>query len=198
MLTDRERFLALLYTGPLLKADAIVVLAGEDAEPRCAVAAQLFTQGAAPVVYVTGGRNEPPRHLDATTCAGMLYGHGIAPDRVVIEPDAKHTRDQAVAIVAKAVAEGWKRLLVVASTYHVVRAYLTLLRALQEAGQDEAIRVLMVPASQSPWWGSPSGCHETRLALYSGEMAKCETYFEQGHVASIGDGIDSLHLWEGQ
>ena len=149
--SSREQFCAVLSNGPVLKSDAIVVLCGEDPEPRISVAAQLFAQGAGAVVLLTGGLHEPPRWYSAEGLTPALLGLGVSHTKVVMDNEAMNTREQAVNTVATAVERKWKRLLLVASGYHQYRAFLTFLKALIEAEQDQKIQMLIMPANQVPW-----------------------------------------------
>lgn len=193
--TMRERFHHALLSGPLLSADAIVVFCGEDAVARCDVAAQLFKQGAASRLFVTGGLDQPPRIHGAVSCSGMLMGHGIAPDRITLDLTAMHTWDQAVVTTERAKAEGWKRVILTASSYHLPRAYLSLLGALIQAGLSETVRVVAMPAGHAPF-AAPPGMTATRDELLSVEYDKMDRYVE--HVASYADGLANLRYWEGK
>ena len=190
MLSDRERFLAAVYNGPLLKADAIVVLCGEDAEERALFAAQLFRQGAAPTILCTGGLHDPPRCLNAERVSGLLMGMAINPPVIKVEPSAMNTHEQSVHVIADAEVNGWKSLLLVASAYHVPRAMLTFIR---EIGARD-IRVVAVPASHLGWWASPPGMTQTRLELLGVDLAKVEEYTE--HCATWAEGLDYLKRWD--
>jgi uncharacterized SAM-binding protein YcdF (DUF218 family) len=192
-MTAREQFCAALFTGPLLRGDAVVLLTG-DGETRVATAAELFRQNAAPLILVTGGLHEPPYALDAKTTAGKLMALGVAPRAIEADMTAMNTREQAVHTVAQAVERGWGRLLLVASPYHAPRAFLTFLRALQEAGVTDTVHLLVVPTSEQPWFKRPEGRDETRLALLADEFEKVERYAD--HVATWDDGLAYLEAWE--
>jgi uncharacterized SAM-binding protein YcdF (DUF218 family) len=186
-MTDRELFLVTLAYQRPSNADAIVCLAGEDAENRAFDAAELFKHGNAPGILVTGGRHEPPTIDGAESVASMIRGQGIFHDRILTDPDAKNTYQQAVNTIATAQAKGWKRLILVASTYHQPRAFLTFLRALQEA-KAEDIYVAHYPVMGADRFAE-------RLAL---ELEKVDDYAEIGHCASYRDGLDYLARWEGK
>ena len=185
-----------VHSGPLMQADAIVVLAGEDAEPRVACALELFAQRAAPTVVITGGLNRPPRIHDAKFIRAKLVGSGISPTRMIVDTEAMHTQAQAANVAKLCAEKGWKRLLVVASPYHIYRAFLTFVQALKDAKLDETVRVVMVPASQSRWFVKPEGCDLTRWELLPGELAKIDEYGAKGHVASAEDAAEYVRFWE--
>jgi uncharacterized SAM-binding protein YcdF (DUF218 family) len=194
-MTARETFCALLDHGPLLESDAVVVLCGEDAEPRLTMAAHLLASRGSPIVVLTGGKDEPPRWTGAERAFPVLMGHGIAHDRIRVDKDAMNTREQAVNVVAMAKAEEWRRILLVASAYHSYRALLTFVKALQEAGATDDVQIVSAPVSHTPWGKAPNGMTETRLDLLAGEFEKIEEYAD---VASYEDGITYLLAWEGK
>ena len=198
VISDRERFLSVLYTGPLLRADAIVLLTG-DGTARIPAALELFKMqhGEAQIV-VTGGLDNPPSVLKASAMAAKLFGHGVKPSKVTIDDQSMHTREQAVVVISAAVERKWKALLLVASAYHMPRAFLTFLQELQLLGLEHEIRLVPVPASQAPWWEQPAGLTVTRFALLDEEFAKVEQYAAKGHVASFEDGLAYLEYWEGR
>jgi uncharacterized SAM-binding protein YcdF (DUF218 family) len=202
MISDRERFLAALLTGPLTKADAIVLLTG-DGETRVATAVGLFHAGAAPLIAVTGGVHAPPYCLKADAIAGTIYGKGIATDRVRIDVLAQNTRESAVNVIDTAVDERWLQILLVTSAYHLPRAMLTFIAELRARKLDETIRIVPVPCANQPWFvpvsiAPPIGIGLTRMALLADEFSKIDEYREFGHVASYRDGLKYLEHWEGK
>jgi uncharacterized SAM-binding protein YcdF (DUF218 family) len=194
-LSDRERFLASFPVQPRRDGHAIVVLCGEDVEPRLEAAWALFQLGAAPQIVLSGGRHEPPRIIGAEVCEGRMLGLGVAPDRIVREAESRNTHEQAEHIMTLAAARQWSRLLLVASAYHAARAYLTFLRALQVRGATETVRLIPVPVA-SPWGESPIAVEQDRWTLLDHETAKIEAYAARGHVASYADGLAYLRWWE--
>ena len=193
-MTARERFLAMLYNGPLLKSDFVVCLCGEDAMPRLHVTAEIMASRGALNVVLSGGVHEPPARIGADALAPKLMGMGVAHDKIHIDGTTKNTRDQAVNTVALALKKDWRRILLVASAYHLPRAFLTFLRALEEADATERIHIVPVPVSHTPWTGSPAGVSEVRLDLLWVEFDKIYKYAE--HVADYQDGTDYLAYWE--
>lgn len=197
MASDRERFLAMVFSGPLLQADAIIVLAGEDAAARAKTAVELFRSGAAPVVVVSGGRHDPPRHLSAEHIAPEFLGGGVAPDRIFFEKESQNTYQQAVNAIAIAKNQKWQRVLLVASPYHLPRAVLTFLTALDRAGLRDTLRLVPVPANNTMWSGQPTALEAmNRLDLLNVEIDKCDEYVAD--VATWADGIAYLLSWEGR
>jgi uncharacterized SAM-binding protein YcdF (DUF218 family) len=186
MISDRERFLLTLAYARPSHADTIVCLAGEDGDNRALVAAELFKMGMAPGILVTGGRHEPPTHIGADLLQTLILGRGIAHDRILIDTAAQHTYQQAVNTIATAQAKGWKRLILVASHYHVPRAFLTFVRALQEAKQDEAICVVPAAVLGADRFAERLDVELQKAGEYRGKF---------GHVATYAEGLAYLGRW---
>lgn len=196
-MTSREAFFALLVNQPLMRANAIVVLAGEDGEKRAAVCTGLLQQDAAPIVILSGGVEGAPRWIGARSLEPKLWAMGVAPQRIVLETVSQNTREQAVEIVNIAKRQiGWNRLLIVASPYHQYRAFLTILKRLQEEGLDRQMHMISVPATQTAWFESPDGVEMSRYELMAEEIRKIEVYSDLGHVATYDEAIEYLRFWE--
>jgi len=193
LLSAREKFLALVLTAPLARADAIVALCGEDGLERALVAQELLIQGAADTIVLTGGLDSDSKQ-SAKTLADKLIGNGVNPQRIIVENEATNTRDQAQEVVEIAIEKNWKRLLLVASPYHLPRAALTFIHDVRRLD----IRIIPVTANQVAWFGKPEGVSRNRMALLDGEYAKIAAYQEIGHVASYEDGIKHMKRWEGK
>lgn len=189
-ISAREKFLAVLYSmGPFVPSDAVVVLCGQDSDRRVAAVHALLQSGAVSnqVVLASGGRSEPPAILGATDVQKRLMGMGWPRDRVHLETASQNTREQAVNCVREITEFGWKRVHLVASTYHLPRVVLTFVKALDEAGSD----VRLIPlAAESPWTEAPVGLEDARLALFAGELQKVDEYAD--HVATWERGLAYL------
>ena len=185
-MTDREQFCAVLDGQPTRYGEAIIVLCGQDEDQRAFVGVKCLRDGAAPMIVLTGH--------SAPGVAKKVLGCGVAPDRILIEDASHNTREQAVNTVALAMEHGWTKLILVASPYHMYRAYLTFLQALNERGVAKVIHLMPVPATQLSWWGKPIGCDTPRAELLGLEFEKIDRHGE--HVASYADGVAYLKYWE--
>lgn len=87
------------------RADAVVVLAGGRGE-RLARAQALMGRGVAPTLAVSNG------------ACGTLRPYRM----ICFQPEPQTTRGEAEAVRRLARANGWDRIVVVTSTYHVTRA----------------------------------------------------------------------------
>jgi uncharacterized SAM-binding protein YcdF (DUF218 family) len=187
----RESYLCHLFTGPLLKADAIVILAGEDADARCQTGLELFRNGAAPRIVLSGGRHDPPAIQGADALAGKMLSLGVAPVALSVEHWSQNTREQAVNITEMAASNDWHRVLLVASAYHLPRAFLTFVAV------PSPVQWVPVPA-YAPWHQCPPGVDRTRAELLLVEGVKVTEYQALGHCASYEAGLDYLKTWEGK
>ncbi len=197
-MTDRDRFLAAIGHLPFYSSDVIAVFCGEDTEARLEAATHTFRSQAAPRILLLGGRDEPPAVTGAERAFPMLMGMGVAPDRILIETESRNTREQAVALVTRCLAEQWGQVLLVASSYHLPRAYLTTVRALADADALDKVRLVPAAARHSAWGECPPGMTSTRLALLKREVKKIVEYRATAHCASYTDGLDYLLAWEGK
>ena len=100
-------------------ADAIVALDG-DRPRRLRAAVALAAAGAAPALVVVRGADVAPELLSAS----------LPFDVFAFVPDPSTTRGEARGVAHLAEEHGWHRILVVTSTYHVLRARLIFGRAL--------------------------------------------------------------------
>lgn len=191
--TDRERFLSMLYTAHRDRADAIAVLMGEDGASRVDMGAGLFKRGAAPLLWLSGGVHEPPMRIGAYAGFEALVSLGVAPDRVVVDISSMHTRDQALRLAEAASAHQWGRVILVASHYHLPRAVLTCHKALEERGLADKVR-LMPAAPPTPWSVPLPGFELSRSDRIADEKQKVDDYTT--HVSSYAEGIAYLSHWE--
>lgn len=202
-MTEESR-LAMMYvsvvdTQPLLKADAVVALLGMDAAARTKVAAQVMAQGGANNVVLSGGLSQPPHVLGAKEMLGDLLGAGVRPSLVILEKESQNTHEQAVNVVALAKLHEWKRIIIVASPFHLYRAFLTVLQAVIEEGLADTLHVVPLAASQTSWFEPPEGTDGgDRLSLLDDELAKIAEYHERGHVATYQQALDYFRSWAGK
>jgi uncharacterized SAM-binding protein YcdF (DUF218 family) len=80
--------------------------------------------GRARVAIVTGGspKLRPDDAVEAQVVADQLASWGIERDRIVVEDQARNTRENAVLTARIVRAAGYKRLLLVTSAFHMKRA----------------------------------------------------------------------------
>ena len=111
---------------PPVTADAIVVLGGLGSAAVVARAIDLATAGYSGRVLISdafGGDTRP-----ANLCARPVPVPGTTVDVSCFDPHPTTTRGEAEALAAFASAQGWNRVIVVTSSYHVSRARLQISR----------------------------------------------------------------------
>jgi uncharacterized SAM-binding protein YcdF (DUF218 family) len=82
----------------------------------------LLRTGAAKNAILSGGDIAPTPKVEAQALADQLVAWGIDPSRLVVEPHARNTRENAVLSAAIVREHGWKDVLVVTSAFHMPRA----------------------------------------------------------------------------
>lgn len=111
------------------KAGAIVVLGAAQyngvASPvlkaRVTHGAELYRQGLAPVVVVTGGRREGDRYTEASVAAGELIRLGVPESALRLEAGGVSSWQSLAATARFLKNEGIKEVLLVSSPYHSLR-----------------------------------------------------------------------------
>ncbi|GIU90598.1 MAG: hypothetical protein KatS3mg010_1697 [Acidimicrobiia bacterium] len=110
-------------------SDAIVVLgaAQYDGRPSPVLAARLdhalalYEDGIAPVIVVTGGRQEGDRFTEATAAATYLHEHGV-PDDAILRETTGRSSWESLAASARFLAErDLTQVVLVSDPYHAAR-----------------------------------------------------------------------------
>jgi uncharacterized SAM-binding protein YcdF (DUF218 family) len=114
----------ILLGGLVERSDAAGRPSYNDNIERLLVTYDLLRAGRAEHAIVSGGALDPkvPGLVEARVLERQLIAWGIAPERIVVEPSARNTRENAVLSARIAGDHGWKRLLVVTSAFHMPRA----------------------------------------------------------------------------
>ena len=110
-------------------ADAIVVLgaAQYDGEPsrvfqaRLDQAEYLYSEGLAPTVIVTGGKQEGDRFTEAEAGEMYLVEQGVSPDRILGETDGRTTLESLEAVHELSEEQGIDTILLVSDPLHLER-----------------------------------------------------------------------------
>ena len=106
---------------PPAHADVVVVLEG-GRDTRLDPALKLMRRGIAPVLAISSAFRDPGWTTAHELCRGT-YGH--VPFKVVcFEAKPFDTRGEAETVTRLAKRYGWRRVVVVTSTYHVTRAHM--------------------------------------------------------------------------
>jgi uncharacterized SAM-binding protein YcdF (DUF218 family) len=110
-------------------ADAIVILgaAQYDGRPspvlkaRLDHGAQLFRDGWAPLIVVTGGIVRGDRMSEATAGQRYLTSLGVPPEQVVVEAEGHNTSGSMDAVADRLKGEGLSRVILVSDPFHMAR-----------------------------------------------------------------------------
>jgi hypothetical protein len=131
-------------SSPPAHADAVVVLSGGQ-NHRLDPALVLMRRHIAPVLAISGAFLDPKWKKAHRLCRGE---EGPTRYRVLcFSPQPYSTRGEARAIARLAQAHGWRRVVVVTSTFHVTRASLLIRRCYHGK--------LWLVGAHSPFWGLP-------------------------------------------
>jgi uncharacterized SAM-binding protein YcdF (DUF218 family) len=141
----------LLVGQPPEKSDLLVVLAGATRE-RVQTGADLYLQGMAPLLTITGDGYSSSDIL-------LLEQYGVPREALVIPPNSsRSTYEDALSLRQLILEKKVVSVLVVTSPYHCRRARLILNRVLSGLG----VRVTVTPSvslfmDPDHWWSSPQG-----------------------------------------
>lgn len=153
----------LQHEDPLQKADAIFVLAGSRVE-RALEAVDLYKEGWAPIIVLSGGRIEPaeywlqqqglkfPREGDALR---IVMGQLGVPSSAILQPpeSVDNTGQEANILRGMVQARHWRRVIVVTSKYHTRRAGFAFRRGLEHTGAEAIVRASRYdPSDPARWW----------------------------------------------
>ncbi|WP_324716532.1 YdcF family protein [Carboxydochorda subterranea] len=138
-------------------SDAIIVLGG-DWKGRIQKGIELYREGYAPLLVVTGGLLVAPDRTQADYLAEVAERSGVPAQAIVKEPRSDSTYQDAALTLELAREHGWRRVLVVTSDWHSRRAATIFRKLYGPAG----IEVRSVPSPEwrfetSRWWEYPDG-----------------------------------------
>ena len=184
-MTIREQFIALVNNDRIVKSDVIVVLEG-DGYYRVDKAADLWKDGWAPLVVISGGSDNPSYgSYPAAKMKKQLRKAGVPEKHILLDEKSQSTKEQAEEMMRWARERKWKSMILIASHYHQYRAFLTFLRAMQA----KRLKLILIntPSRGLSWFKkTPWG---RRIDLLSSEFARITTYRRKGDVASFTEGI---------
>jgi uncharacterized SAM-binding protein YcdF (DUF218 family) len=144
--------------------DAIVVMgaAQYDGDPSPQLAArldhvaELWPQGLAPLVVVTGGNQPGDRFTEAEASANYLVERGVPADAIVQETTGRDTYESLQGAADLLAERGLSRVLIVTDPYHSLRSRLT--------AEDVGLTVYVSPTPTSVVTGGESFGRELKEA----------------------------------
>lgn len=153
----------LQHEDPLVKADAIFVLAGTRLE-RPLEAVDLYKEGWAPLIVLSPGRPEPgedvlrQRGIEYPTEAQLqraaLIRSGVPATAVpATEGYVDNTAQEANLLRAMVKTNHWRRVIIVTSKYHTRRAAFAFKRGLEGTRAEVIMRASRYdPSDPANWW----------------------------------------------
>jgi len=176
------------------RVDALVVATGQGEEWRLTEAIRRWEANPGLRALLVANGN-PAEATYAELSTGYLRGLGLRRlDGVHVQAEpAPNTGLQAAWIVERVRALGITSLAVTVSAYHLLRVYLTVLRAMD--GDGIRIPLIPVPAAVAPDARVPE-TGATAYDLAPGEVERILTYADRGWVATPAELRDYLGwLW---
>lgn len=176
-----------LFTLPqTLDVDAILVLPGMGEWERLRTAIAAWNANPRIRYLLVAGHTKTEDDYAALTVDYLVAHFGLTRrEGVIIEQHAWSTKDQSdwlVSLVQDA-GLGITSLALCAPSYHLLRAYLTMLKAFSRFGVP-FIPMVPMPVPVSPETVSPLG-HAKFWDLMQGEFNRIPTYQKKGHVATL-------------
>ena len=187
-MTAKEEFIVLINTDIIQKSDVIVILEG-DGFSRYKKAVELYRSEYAPKICFSGGFDD--KKSGAYTydlIKPHLLNEGVNEEDLLLEDKSKNTYEQAVEIVKMAKLYNWKRIIIVASHYHIYRAFLTFLHERNKNMPELIVDVAKVDYLD---WFEDTG-YGRRIDLLQEEFKKIDLYQNKDNVASYEDGVEYL------
>src|SRR3989344_3758733 len=189
IILENIKLLFVVNNEKLRISDVIVCLEGDN-NLRVDKSYELFLKGLAPIILVSGGLENYPGSIHARDMKNYLVGKGVSEDRIYLEENSQNTYGQAREVMKIIREKNWGKVILVASEFHQLRAFLTFLK---ERG-DYPVIILNAPSKKS-WFNKSLGI--IRWKLLVGELKKIKEYKKKGHLASIKEAIN-YQKWKEQ
>ena len=186
MITDREIIMAIVDNDCLKPSDAIILLEG-DGFHRFQKAVDLYKKGYGNKIVFSGAIVQKEYgSYPFEDVKPFILKAGVLEEDLIHEDKSLQTQQQAVEVVKMAMANGWKRLALVASHEHQYRAYLTFLR--QVLDSRSGIILYNAPVRNLDWFiDSGWGMRFDRLKA---EFDRIEKYSAFGHLANAQEVVE--------
>ena len=186
MITNREKFIALVDNDSIKTSDAIVLLEG-DGLNRYQKAVALYNQGYAKKIIFSGGITDYEYgSFPFNDILPLILREGVPICDIIHENKSLNTREQAIEVISIASKNNWTKLILVATHEHQYRAYLTFLKVLI----DENLKLILynAPVRNLGWfietgWG-------LRIERLESEFIRINNYYKLGHIANYDQAIE--------
>lgn len=118
---------------------------------------ELWDEGLAPAVFVTGGNQPGDVYTEAESSKNYLVEHGVPEDVISMEDTGHSTWESLANFAGVAREQGWDRVLLVTDPYHSLRSRLI--------AQELGLTAYTSPTRTSPVQGSTEMSRELKEAL---------------------------------
>ena len=173
----------MLMHAPLEKADAIFVLRSHDT--RVAErAAELFTDGYAPLVIVSGGVGRLTQDMfdkpEADVFRDILVAGGVAEDKIIVEPNATNTSENVRFTYAllRELGKTLRSFILVQKPYMERRTYATFKKQWPDAAST--ITVTSPVMSYEEYMNGSSLDKELVISVMVGDLQRIRDYSKLG------------------
>ena len=192
MLEFKELYNLILKENPQ-KADAIIWLQGDQYD-RASKVLELYKNRWSERIIISGndvligdGTRLGEKNISLEQMKSFLLKKGVKENDLIIDDGAMNTKEQAQHILKMAKDEKWSKILLVGSSYHQPRAFLTFLRQAEDIKwKGEIINQPAIVA----WDEKPAGRDDTAKFIFNQEFEKIERY--EKDLVSIQQGIKYL------
>lgn len=117
-------------TGQCQVADAIVAISGGDTDARTREAINLYQQGWAPSLVLSGAAQDKTGISNAAAMSRQALAAGVPESAIILDEYAADTAGNAAGLRAIAERRDFKRIILVTSPYHQRRASIEFAKAL--------------------------------------------------------------------
>jgi|SRR3989344_1632170 len=184
-------------THQLLEPSDIIVLLQGDRLDRVKETENIYKKNIAPKIVITGnndligrGTRNDENDLHLLDLKKELMSNGILENSIIIEDKSFNTKDQAVHMITLAKENNYKRMIIITSTYHVLRAYLSFVKSSKQQLWNGVI--LMCPVNL-PWKKLASGRSKKAWQMFLVEMKKIKKY--KNDTANIKEGLEYFNKY---
>jgi uncharacterized SAM-binding protein YcdF (DUF218 family)/glycosyltransferase involved in cell wall biosynthesis len=173
----------LKVVAPPQRADAIVVFAGGVGESgragggyqeRVKQAVELYNQGLAPSIVFSSGFVFAFHETEVMR--SLAIANGVPADAIMVESQAKNTRENVIYSHDIVRQHGWRRILLVSSPYHMRRALLSWRRAAPD------VDVVPTPVPVSQFYAHTRGASFEQMRGIAQEYAAIAMYWWKGWI----------------
>lgn len=195
MKTNFQKLHSLLLDEKPEKADVVVWLQG-DRYDRGKKILEIYKAKYAELIVISGNNiligpktRFGENNIGLPEMRNFLIKGGINKKNIIVDDGALNTKNQSTNIIKLAKKNAWKKIILVSSSYHQPRAFLSILKAIQIVGYDCKI------INQSYYVKNNmtvSGRKVNTSELIKNEISKINKYQLKGDISSYEEGFDYI------